>query len=352
MRASLGAYRSAFESFGLTWQKGRRIAVRFRDRVADYAPEAFEEIRGIAAGANVDPLDVLALNLRTEILAAVDAPRAVGECTAFAVLPDASANGNVLLAQNWDWMLHSQQTVVVLKVERDDAPAFTTIVEAGLVAKIGLNSSAIGIATNALRAAGDPVDDGIPYHILLRRLFDAPSLNDAVALLEGAQHASSANFMIASADGTAVDLEAEAGDVAGPRSHPARDGILAHTNHFLTEGAHTVDHGPSKYASTLSRLETGRALIDRSKPITIETLQQALADHDGYPLSVCAHPDPIASSAEQGLTAASLIIDLTTIHTWLADGNPCSHPFREIDCSWLRRRSESSTRLQAQPATN
>jgi isopenicillin-N N-acyltransferase-like protein len=336
IRKSFAAYRAAFEAYNLPWKHSMRIAERWRPSVADCAPEAFEEITGIAEGANVEPLAILALNLRTEILASIDQSVRTGECTAFAVLPYASANNHVLLAENWDWMVHSRDTVVVLEVERDDAPAFTTFVEAGLVAKIGLNSAGIGIATNALRGPRDPIEGGVPYHIVLRMLFDASTKQGALQLLQSLPHASSANFLVASADGTAVDVEVEAGDAAGTRVAPICNGVMTHTNHFLTGRQQRVDLGLTKYPSTVSRLETAQTLINHLAPITLEMLRDALANHSGYPLSICAHPDMTAPSAERGLTAASLIMDLNDAQVLLADGNPCSQAHREIDCSWLR----------------
>jgi isopenicillin-N N-acyltransferase like protein len=297
------------------------------------------EIRGIANGAAVDELDVLALNLRTEILAIAQAdatnPLAIGECTAFAVPPTRSETGNVLLGQNWDWMIHSPQTVVVLEVEQDERPNFTTVVEAGLIAKIGLNAHGVGVATNALQTRAGVNREGVPYHILLRSLFDCRSFGEAVGLVETTQHASSANFLIASSEGVAIDIETEPYQGQPPRHVDPFHGIYVHTNHFLAGGFETVDLGPTRYPSTQSRLETAQRLVCNVGPVALETLERALSDHDHYPLSVCAHPDTSAAPDERGLTAASVVMDLTLLRAWIADGNPCCHPYRELDCSWL-----------------
>jgi isopenicillin-N N-acyltransferase-like protein len=344
VRASLAGYRSKFESLGTDWRVVRRIAQQARGRVVDFAPAAALEMRGLAAGAGVGELDVLALNLRTEILALAqgEGSSLPAECTAFAVPPERSVDGHVLLAQNWDWLTHSARTLVVLEVERDDAPGFVTVVEAGLVAKIGLNAAGLGIATNALRVTSDPAERGIPYHILLRSLFDCESAAEAAALVRRASHASSANYLLAGADAMCVDLEAEAGE-PGARELTSANGILCHTNHFLTHTARTDDLGPSRYPSTTRRLQFAQTTAAKTEAVSVELLKQALADHDGYPLSVCAHRDESAPPEERGLTAASLIMDLTSVRAWLADGNPCIHAFRELDCEFLRRPQTSAT---------
>ena len=37
--------------------------------------------------------------------------------------------------------------------------------------------------------------------------------------------------------------------------------------------------------------------------------------------------------ADRGITAASVLIDLAAQRMWLADGNPCMVPYRELDYS-------------------
>jgi hypothetical protein len=48
-------------------------------------------------------------------------------------------------------------------------------------------------------------------------------------------------------------------------------------------------------------------------------LPRLLADHVGYPLSICRHP----SAAEPTVTAASVIFDCAARRATIALGNPC-----------------------------
>ena len=57
----------------------------------------------------------------------------------------------------------------------------------------------------------------------------------------------------------------------------------------------------------------------------------AAADHANYPSGVCCHPDPRMDPYDQGATVASVLMDLGTQQMWLADGNPCTAPYRELD---------------------
>ena len=152
---------------------------RFEAPIAEYDDRFLQEIHGIAAGAGVDAADVLALNVRTEIVYAAkarQAARLAGGCTAIAVLPEASASGETLLAQNWDWYQHSRETVVVLESAPDDGPAFVTVVEAGLLAKAGLNAAGLGLVTNALGTDADMGEAAVPYHVVLRAILDCETI--------------------------------------------------------------------------------------------------------------------------------------------------------------------------------
>ena len=92
-------------------------------------------MRGIAEGADVDLEDILSINVRTEVMfaakaRAAEAPAARragrdrGSAPPSPSLPEASATGHTLIGQNWDWLLHCFDTVVVLEAEQDEGPNF------------------------------------------------------------------------------------------------------------------------------------------------------------------------------------------------------------------------------------
>ena len=117
-----------------------------------------------------------------------------------------------LLGQNWDWLLHSAQTLVVLEARPDDGPDFVTVVEAGLLAKAGLNAAGLGLVTNALVTDADLGAPGLPYHVLLRAILDCATVTEALKVLQAGMRSSSANYLIAHASGAALDVEAAPGD--------------------------------------------------------------------------------------------------------------------------------------------
>ena len=69
VRLSVQAYQQAFAHFaGWDWPTVRREAARFEAPIGKFRPAYLEEMRGIADGAGLDLTDVLAINVRTEVM--------------------------------------------------------------------------------------------------------------------------------------------------------------------------------------------------------------------------------------------------------------------------------------------
>lgn len=341
VRRSIEAYDEVFSHYaGWRWDDVRNEAHRYVEPVERFDPRYLEEIRGIAEGAGVAFEDILGINVRTEVMFAAKARAAEAEgrrvdgCSAFAVLPEASDTGHTLIGQNWDWLLHSFDTVVVLEAKQDDGPDLVTIVEAGLLAKTGMNSSGIGLTTNALVTDRDEGAPGIPYHLVLRAMLDAENTSDAYAVAQRGFRSSSANYLVASEDGVAVDVEAEPGDFSRLLLNFPSGGVLLHTNHFVSPAFDGKDVSLWVMPDSPFRLERLRSAVDAAgRKLRIEDFQTFLSDHANYPSGVCCHPDARMHELDQGATVASVLMDLDARRMWIADGHPCTNPYRELDYS-------------------
>src|SRR5579872_5361713 len=341
VRLSVQAYERVFAHFaGWEWPAVRRAAAAFEAPIAAFRPAYLDEMRGIADGAGLDLADVLAINVRTEVMYSAKARQAPRtgtqpplECSAFARVPAPGQQDPVLIGQNWDWLLHSAQTLVVLEVRQDEGPDFVTVVEAGLLAKAGLNAAGLGLVTNALVTDTDVGTPGLPYHVLLRAILDCATVTEALKVLQAGPRSSSANYLIAQASGAALNVEAAPGDFT--RLYPLfpDQGLLLHTNHFLSPRLHPVDVSLWAMPDSAVRLQRLRAGATRSA--TLAGFRALLADHADHPFSICSHPDPHDHPLEQGATIASVLMDLNARRLWLATGNPCQAPYEEQDVSWL-----------------
>ena len=337
---SISSYAQMFEYLaGWDWVRATAEAQRFLPAIEDFGASYVDELAGIAAGAGVSLGDILALNVRTEIVYAARVRAAIAqpapaECSAFAtVAPD----GGVLAGQNWDWWPFARDCVVVLQAVPDDGPAFVTVVEAGLLAKFGANSDGLAVMTNALACTDDQGDAAVPYHVILRGLLDCETTAAALSRLEQSARASSANYLLADRSGAIVDVEARPGGADTlHRLEPDDRRVLLHTNHFESPDFDGVDYADLVASTSRFRLDRVSTVVAASdQPGDLTVFESALSDHTNAPDSVCRHPDAALPPPDQSMTVASALIDLTRRRIRLSEGPPCEPGYEDLDCSWL-----------------
>ena len=166
-----------------------------------------------------------------------------------------------------------------------------TVVEAGLLAKTGMNSSGLGLVTNALVTAADTGD---ARHPLPPRAAGDPGLRDRVrrpAALQPAERSSAANYLIAHRDGSVVDVEAAPGDFTSCSCCSRRTGWCC-TATTSCRPVRRQDVSVWAMPDSPLRLQRVRAGLGTGGPATLDTFRALLADHANYPSGVCCHPDP------------------------------------------------------------
>ncbi len=308
-------------------------ARRYAAAIAASDPDYHAGMRGIADGAGEDFDRIAALNVRYEILYYQFGQNAVAVrnpdgCTAFAISPTASANGHLLLGENWDW-IPEVRGALIHTVEPDgfQTLAFT---EAGIFgAKIGLNSAGLGLVINGMTTTDDDWSRlSLPFHARCRAILLARDLDAAVAVVTAAPRACAANFLLAQTPDRIVDIEA-APDRA--QQWDAAAGRLCHTNHFLDPRAlgvtePQIERGPDSQ-DRLTRMHT---LLDAEQALTFDALAAALRDSAGTPEAICRHPDPTQPPEERYATVVSVIIDLHAQTLWVSDGPPDQAPYTRI----------------------
>src|SRR5262249_12788572 len=148
-----------------------------------------EEIRGIASGGGKSVEDIMALKVRREGMLA--ARSALAECTAYAASGWATIDRHTLTAQNWDRVPTVADACILLVVKQPGRPSIVTLVEAGLVAKIGCNAAGLGVCANVLVCDRDRTAAGVPVHLILRRTLSSANLAEAVGVIANTQRAGS-----------------------------------------------------------------------------------------------------------------------------------------------------------------
>ena len=301
------------------------LAKRFIPVIQAFDPAILEEIRGIAEGANLEFEELLAINTRTELMFPESLAMG-GECTSMVSLSEATAGGEVLIGQNWDWKPQLIDSSVLLEIEQEGRPNVVTLTEAGMVGKIGLNSVGIGACLNFLKSPLGSV--GVPMHVMMRGILNSEQLSDAIRKIVGQDRGSSSNCLIAHRDGAAIDFE------NAPKQwdfiHPEK-GVIVHTNHFHSERLRPIDTNVSLFPDTLVRFGRARQkMMDRAGKITVEDFKEVFRDHVNYPSSICRHPDERDPEVEHFQTVASIIMNLTRKEVHIAAGPPCQNEYQTM----------------------
>jgi len=188
-------------------------------------PEAHRlQLAALADSAGVEPVSLLAVNLATELAAGP-------ACSCLATDPARSPDGRVRLARNLDWLggeLLSGLGLVVIE-SGPGMRAFASFTWPGLVGAVtGMNDAGLCVADLMAYPGGRrEVVGGRPVLFVVRTLLEqGGSVEQVLALLEGARRTMPQNYALADPGGAAA-VETGPGRF---RRRPARDGLHGITN--------------------------------------------------------------------------------------------------------------------------
>jgi isopenicillin-N N-acyltransferase-like protein len=302
-------------------------------RIEGKNPGYADEMRGVAEGAGLDPVDVAMLNVRYELLyyqfgvgGANNSARPVPEpdgCTAFAVLPGQTDSGHLWIGQNWDWIPEARGAV--LRKTEPDGTRTLAFTEAGIVgAKIGLSSRGIGLCLNGMTTTEDDWSSlRTPVHVRCDEILRARSFEDAVAVVTGEPRACTTNFLIAATPNQVADLETA--PTVCNRLTPGPSETLVHTNNFLDPDSLGITEAPNpRRRFSVGRCDRMAELLAAApRPLTVPMIQQMLKDHLRWPYGICRHRAPDEPPERHYTTVTSVIMDLEDKQMWITDGPPC-----------------------------
>ena len=328
-------YKVAFVEKQVDWAQARSIARAFLPRIEAFSALMADEMYGIAAGADVPVEDIVAINARTELLYGKHAGHIPGQtppdddgCTGAIALPAATASGRLLHGQNWDWRDECADCGVVLHIVPDEGPRILCFVEAGMMARAGMNSAGVAITGNFLECEQDARRQGVPAPIIRRQVLMSAGLGDAVQTVMKSPRAFSNNLMVSQSGGEAVNLETTPDEVFWML--PEQD-LLVHANHFVTQAARAKvrDTSLPMNGDSLYRDRRVRAHLERAHGrITVETFKEAFQDRYGSPRAVC-RTATVGPGGRISSTVATIIMDPAEGRMWIAPRPYGPHAFTE-----------------------
>lgn len=245
------------------------------------------------------------MNIRTEIAYGLFHDG----CTALS----STSGTRTLLAQNWDWQSEQAENLIRLKIRPNSKPDIDMITEAGIIGKIGLNSSGVGVCLNAIRAKGIDYSK-LPVHLALRACLDSKSKGEAVENLLAAGVASSCHILVADTTG-GMGLECSHQDVI--QLPMSSRGIITHTNHFVKQ--HPGVEQRIDLPDSLVRLERINHLLSaHNGALDANVIEEMLKDEDGFPVSICRQKTDDSTVT----TLFSIVMDLNKKSASVIIGRP------------------------------
>lgn len=262
---SVRGYSGLFDELGIAKRRQTGAAAASLEALRGWDPLQHAEVVAVARAAGVTPIELMLVIARTEILA--EAGRAQGECSALVALtPEGSAVG----AQTWDWHLELSHLWHVNEVVSGEGTVgHVGFAEAGMLAKIGVNSAGVGVMLNILANDGDR-SGGVPVHAVLAAVLNrAMSLDEARSIIGSALTSASSTITVVAPQGAFVVEIGPHGKAELPVG-----GIMAHTNHFvadaLQEGARELSAETKSHErlSLLARRIDGMRGADSAAELT------------------------------------------------------------------------------------
>lgn len=297
----------------------------FTPAIKKHTPDVWEEVRGIADGAEQPFKDMLAFQLVDEYWVFQDQlnrDTTLHHCSDIAI---PARNGQpAYVSQNMDLQAWMDGYQIVLHIQpHKNTPEQYLLSCTGLVALTGINEHGIGVCVNTLmqlRAS----NDGLPVAFMIRGLLEKKKGTDALSFLQNTKHASGQNYFLGVVD-SVYDFEASARKVV--RMLPDASGILYHTNHPIVN-----DDVKPWYNYYYQRFLAGKTLENNSE-VRYYALQKrinesSLQDDDFIKATLRSKDDPknpicrANTSGKGGFTFGSVILTLSNKRTIQVTAGP------------------------------
>ncbi|KAJ7309410.1 acyl-coenzyme A:6-aminopenicillanic acid acyl-transferase-domain-containing protein [Mycena albidolilacea] len=316
IRRQIQVYSAMFQrTSNLDWPAVRNISVAYQNTIRSLTPDIYDEMEGIAEGANLSILDIVALNARSEIALGLFSDG----CTSLGWKLKGNDHGDVILAQNWDWTPRVQENLAMMSIDQPGHPKIYMMAEAGIVGKIGFNSASVGVCLNAIRA--HPTDASkLPIHVALRLCLESTSTQNAIDRINSLGGvASSQHILIADQSGPlAMELSPLGNAYIPPNNH----GYVTHTNHFIANKSGVIEpHWPGvgsherleRINELMNGLEGEVGVGDGDAEFRKTLRQRIFSDTFNSPASICCTENPVKPLETRSRTLFCIVMKFSSV---------------------------------------
>ena len=240
----------------------------FLDGIRKHVPDLYEELKGIAKGAEVDFNTLYAYQMFDEFLMYATQKYRLQHCTGLGVYGRSDKPN--MLGQNNDLPPFYEGTHTVLRIQYPQGHEVIVFTWAGILSQNGVNNKALGTTMNIVPTAKG-TENGVPMPYIIRAILEKKNRAEAVVFLKSlGGSAAPMNFVIGDLE-KVITVENTA-DGAKVFQGLHGDNWVAHTNHNLDMDVSTLKPGAvSKTVERLNALE--EALKGKSDGIDAEDIE-------------------------------------------------------------------------------
>lgn len=281
-------------------------------------PELYEEMKGIAKGAELPFEDILLLNIPAYFMTGYFNQ----ECSMIMARGKATADGCTYVIKNRDMGTYIEQTVV--QKEYQDGLKIVEVNGAGTVTypASGMNSYGLGVTTTGFwsaKAAPDieTIDSThifVNVHLLLA---NCKTAKEALEYVKQSPRMNGLNIILVDQN-DAYLVEMTKDDVYVEEDDGS--GIFFRTNHYQSDKLKMLNPGEEEYPSTFKRYDRIKEILDaRYRKVRFQDLFRIMSDHENGINAICRHP-------QQGYpswTMSTSLFVLEDFEAWTTLDNPC-----------------------------
>jgi acyl-CoA:6-aminopenicillanic acid acyl transferase len=273
----------------------------FRRAAERALPEQVAWLDAFAAGADVSPAELFAVNALEELeqLAPVE------RCSTFTAVGE----GCTLLGHNEMWLEGDRGNVALLVERPAGGPAVASPTIACCLPAVGLNAHRLAFGVDSVTARDDGV--GVPRVFVSRHVLDAADRGDAQRRASLPGRAGGYAYVVA-APGEAFTIETTAQQAV------TLDGPGPHTNQYVAPELQDV--GDEGSASSQARYAHLSETLRERPPRTPEEAMTLLHDH-------ACEPSP----GGDYVILFSMVCEVESGRMWVAPGDPADTAYDEVD---------------------
>lgn len=246
-------------------------------------------------------------------------------CTSFAAASEMSADHGTLLGQNIDWFAGS-----LVDLCRVILPEGSRQLRLSLMGNTYyyLNSRGLANCSNATLCPAGQAGPGIPLSLYLEQAMSQKNL--AAALGSLCQNARGIGYyQLADAQGQLAGIESDFSRFA---VRLPENGLMTHSNHYLTESLQPGDWGYSVFPDSYLRNHRMTEIMRKNQgKLTLELAKDALRDHQGRPGSICRHQDTDLPPEFRSESVASFISQPAEGLMHICLGPPCENHYHAYE---------------------